>query len=78
MDQRLFCGVGFSRLVAPNETMPHISRDHESWATNDGNHVMVPNFNEMISTTTLVTRTYTWWPKPWGVDERLDFQRGEA
>jgi hypothetical protein len=39
---------------------------------------MVPNFNEMISTTTLVTRTYTWWPKPWGVDERLDFQRGEA
>jgi hypothetical protein len=28
-----------------------MSRDHESWATNDGNNVMVPNPNEMISTT---------------------------
>ncbi len=43
--------------MAPNETMPHMSRDHESWATIDGNHVMVPNLNEMMSITTLVTRT---------------------
>jgi hypothetical protein len=53
----IICGASFSRLVAPNETMPHMSRDHESWATIDGNHVMVPNLNEMMSITTLVTRT---------------------
>ncbi len=56
IDQGLFCGVGFSRLVAPSETMPHMSKDHESWATNDGNHVMVPNPNDMISTIALMTR----------------------
>jgi hypothetical protein len=38
--------------MAPNEMMPHMSKDHESWAIDDGNHVMVPNFNEMISITT--------------------------
>jgi hypothetical protein len=36
--------------------MPHMSRDHESWVANDENHVMVPNPNEMISTTTPMTR----------------------
>jgi hypothetical protein len=30
-----------------------MSKDHESWAIDDGNHVMVPNFNEMIS---IITR----------------------
>jgi hypothetical protein len=44
-NQGFFCGVGFSRSVAPNETMPHMLKDHDSWATN----VMVPNPNEMIS-----------------------------
>ncbi len=28
-DQRFFYGVSFSRLVALNEKMPHMSRDHE-------------------------------------------------
>jgi hypothetical protein len=39
---------------------------------------MVPNPNEMISIVALVTRINTWMPKPWGVDEKLDFQCGEA
>jgi hypothetical protein len=36
--------------------MPHMSKDHESWAANDGNHVMVPNPNEMISIVTPITK----------------------
>jgi hypothetical protein len=39
---------------------------------------MVPNPSEMISTTALVTRISVRMPKPRGVDERLDLQRGEA
>jgi hypothetical protein len=35
-----------------------------SWATNDGNHVMVSNPNEMISTTALMIRISAWVPKP--------------
>jgi len=42
--------------VAPNEMMPHMSRDHEPWATDDGNHVMVPNLIKMISIVALVIR----------------------
>jgi len=42
----------------------------------DGNHVMVPN--EMISTTTPMTRANMRVPKPQGVDERLDPQCGEV
>ncbi len=72
VDQRFFCGAGFSRLVAPNEMMPRMSRDHESWATNDGNHVMVPNLNEMISTFAPMTRANMQVPKPRSADERLD------
>jgi len=49
VDLGFFCGIGFSRLMALDEMMPHMSKDHESWAVDDGNHVMVPNFNEMIS-----------------------------
>ncbi len=64
--------------MAPNEKMPHMSRDHESWATDDGNNVMVPNPNEMISTTTPVTRVSTQVLKPRGVDENLDLQSGEV
>jgi hypothetical protein len=64
VNQKFYCGDGFLGLMAPNETMPHMSRDHESWATNDGNHVMVPNPNEMISIVALVTRINTWMPKP--------------
>jgi hypothetical protein len=55
VDQGFFCGASFSRLVALNDMMLHMSRDHESWATNDGNHVMVLNPNEMISIVALVT-----------------------
>ncbi len=64
--------------MAPNETMPHMSRDHELWVTDDGNHVMVPNPSEMISTVALVTRASTRMPKPRNVNERLDHRRGEA
>jgi hypothetical protein len=56
-NQGSFCGVGFSRLMAPAETMPHMLKDHESWAIDDENHVKVPNLTEMISMVTLVIRT---------------------
>ncbi len=46
---RSFCGAGFSKSVALDDTMPHMSKDHESWAIDDKNHVMVLNPNEMIS-----------------------------
>jgi hypothetical protein len=29
--------------MARDETMPHMSKDHESWIVDDGNHVMVLN-----------------------------------
>ncbi len=64
VDQGFFCGANFSGSVAPNETMPHMSKDHESWVTNDGNNVMVPNPNEMIFTTAPVTRVNTRVLKP--------------
>ncbi len=64
MDQGFFCGASFLRLVAPNEIMPRMSRDHDPWAIDDGNRVMVPNPSEMISTTALVTRISTWVLKP--------------
>jgi hypothetical protein len=52
-----------------------MSKDHDSWATNDGNHVMVPNFSEMISIVTLVTGArHAQVLEPRGVDERLDPQ----
>jgi hypothetical protein len=77
-DQGFFCGIGFSRLVAPNEMMLHMSKGHESWAIDDGNHVMVPNLNEMISTIAPMIKASTRVPKPRGVDERLDTQCGET
>ncbi len=60
--------------------MPHILRNHESWVIDDGNHVMVSNLNEMISTSTctVMIEANAWVPKPQGVDERLDPQYGEA
>ncbi len=65
VDLRFFCGANFSKSMALNEMMRHMSRDHESWVTNDGNHVMVPNPNEMISIVALVTKHYykTWFFK---------------
>jgi hypothetical protein len=78
VDQGFFCGVGFLGLVAPNETMPYMSRNHESWAIEDGNHVMVPNPNEMISIIALVTRTNVRVLEPRGANERLNPQCGEA
>jgi hypothetical protein len=43
--------------MPPNDTMPHMLKNYESWVIlDDGNHVMVPNLNEMISTVTPVTR----------------------
>jgi len=55
-DPRLFCGINFSQSVIPFETMPHMSKDYESWAIGNGNHVMVPNLNEIISTIAPMTR----------------------
>ncbi len=61
---RFFCGVNFLGLVALDETMPHMSRDHESWAVDHGNHVMVPNPSEMISITTTMIKVNAQMPKP--------------
>jgi hypothetical protein len=55
-NQRFINGVCFSGSMALDETMPHMLRDHESWVTDDENHVKVPNFNEMISMATLMIR----------------------
>jgi hypothetical protein len=48
--QGFFCGASFSGSMAPDETKPHMSRDHESWVASDGNQVMVLNPSEMIFT----------------------------
>jgi len=77
-DQGLFCEVGFSGSMASNETMPHMSRDHESWIASDGNHVMVLNPSEMIFTIAPMTRFSVWVPKPQGVDDILEPQHGEV
>jgi hypothetical protein len=58
--------------------MPHMSRNYESRVTDDGNHVMVPNPNEMISIVTPMTRANVQILKPRGVDEKLDPQCGEV
>jgi len=42
--------------MALDEIMPHMLRDHESWVTDDENHVKVPNLNEMISMAILMIR----------------------
>jgi hypothetical protein len=31
-DQGFFYGTNFPRSMAPNETMPHMLKDHQSWA----------------------------------------------
>ncbi len=67
-----FCGVSLSQLVAPYETMLHISKDYESCVIDNGNHVMVPNRSEMISTSALVAKANGQVLEPRGVDERLD------
>jgi hypothetical protein len=41
-----------------------MSKDHESWAVNHGNHVMVPNPSEMISITTPMIKVNVQMPKP--------------
>ncbi len=50
--------------MAPYETMSRMSRDHESWAINDGNHVMVLNFNEMIPIVAPMIKVSVQVPKP--------------
>ncbi len=64
VNQILFCGAGFSGLVAPNGMMTHMSKDHESWVEDDGNHVMVSNPSEMIFTITLMTKANMWVLEP--------------
>jgi hypothetical protein len=49
-----------------------MSKDHESCVINVGNHVMVPNFCEMISIVAPLTRASMRVPKPQGANERLD------
>ncbi len=58
--------------MALNEMMPHMSKDHESWVVDDGNHVMVPNPNKMISTAAPMIKVSARVPKP-HVNKRLDF-----
>jgi hypothetical protein len=41
-----------------------MSKDYESWVTDDENHVMVPNPSEMISIVTPVTRASAQMLKP--------------
>ncbi len=72
VDQGFLYGFGFLILVASNEMMPHMSRDHESWVAGDGNHAMVLNSNEMIFTSALVIRASVRVLKPHGDDEKLD------
>jgi hypothetical protein len=62
--------------MALNETMSHMSKDHESWVIDDGNHVMVPNPDEMISTVAPMIRINAWVLEPQGANEKLDFQHG--
>jgi hypothetical protein len=42
--------------VTPNEFMPNISRDHESWETYGGNHNGISNVVEMFLMIAKVTR----------------------
>jgi hypothetical protein len=58
--------------MAPYETMPHMSKDYESWAIDNGTHVMVPNPNKMISAIAQMTRANAPVLESRGVDERLD------
>jgi hypothetical protein len=44
----LFCVINFSRLMALDEAMSHMLRDHRSWAIDD--------LNKMISTTAPMIR----------------------
>jgi hypothetical protein len=41
-----------------------MSKDHESWAEDYGNHVMVLNPNEMISIVAPITKANMRVPKP--------------
>ncbi len=47
-----FCEIDFLELVALDEMMSHMSKNDESCVVDDGNHLMVPSLNEMISTIT--------------------------
>ncbi len=58
--------------MTPNESIPHMSKDHGLWASYDGNHVMVSNPSEMISIAAPVTRASGHVLKPQGANERLD------
>jgi hypothetical protein len=50
--------------MALDEVMLHMLKDHGSWVTNDGNHVMVSNLSEMISIIAPVTRANAHVPEP--------------
>jgi len=64
--------------VPLNDIMSHMSRDYESWVTDDAKCVMVLNISGMISTFTLVTRASAQVLKPQGADEKLHFQCDEV
>ncbi len=63
--------------MALDEIMPHMLGNHGSWSTDDGNHVMVSNLNEMISIAIPVTRVNDHVLEPQGGDEKLNLQRDE-
>jgi hypothetical protein len=50
--------------VAPNEFMPNISRNHESWETYGGNHNGISNLVEMFLMIAKVTRMNIRMSKP--------------
>ncbi len=58
--------------MALDEIMPHMLGNHGSWATDDGNHVMLSNPSEMISIATPMTRVNDHVPELRSGDERLD------
>lgn len=64
--------------MAPNEAIPHIYVSKTwSWVTNDGNHVVVSNPSEIISTIAPLIRANASVLETQGVNEKLDPQHGE-
>ncbi len=59
--------------MAPNEAMLNLLGGHD-----DGDHIEVPNLVKMFSIVALVIKGSVQMQEPWGVDERLNIQHGEA
>jgi hypothetical protein len=77
VDLGFFCGANFLGVMALDEIMPHMLRNHGSWATDDRNHVMVSNPSEMISIVIPMTKVNDHVPELQSGDERLNLQCDE-